>query len=125
MTEEGTSPPSGGWKTRAAIVLLGALGAVIFNILPLFLGSASDSLGLDHAQIGLLGSAYLGGYAVMIAAGFFWVERLPWRKTLAGALVAASALVCGVGFPQDFAVNVALVAGCGRGEGICCSCSWN
>ena len=113
MTEEGTSPPSGGWKTRAAIVLLGALGAVIFNILPLFLGSASDSLGLDHAQIGLLGSAYLGGYAVMIAAGFFWVERLPWRKTLAGALVAASALFCGVGFAQDFAVIVALVAGCG------------
>lgn len=113
MNEQAASARSASWKTRAAIVLLGALGAVVFNILPLFLGSASDSLGLNDAQLGLLGSAYLGGYAVMIAAGFFWVEHWPWRKTLAGALTGATVLFSLVGFVQDFVLIATLIAGCG------------
>jgi len=96
-----------------AIVLFGALGAVVFNILPLFLGAASDSLALSDTQLGFLGSAYLGGYGVMIAAGFFWVDRWPWRRSLATALLGAATLFVAVGFTQDFTLVAMLIAGSG------------
>jgi len=102
-----------GWKAKAGIVVLGAVGAVVFNILPLFLGAASDSFDLNDSQLGLLGSAYLGGYAIMIAAGFFWVDRWPWRRTLAAALLAAGGLFCSIPLVEGFAELGILVAACG------------
>ena len=105
------------WKEKTSIVLLGALGAVVFNLLPLFIGAASDSLNLDHAQAGLLGSAYLAGYGVMIASGIFWVDRLPWRAVLTVALISGAGLFFAITRVEGFAAVTALVIGCGMSLG--------
>jgi len=104
-------------QRSAALANVGvcSAGAMTFNVLPVLLGSAADSLALDNAQIGMLASLYLVGGTLVNTSAVLWVRRLDWRRTCAvsGALAAislgATALI------SNFAGLVALylLSGCG------------
>ena len=53
---------------RPAVVLAGvavsAIGAIFYNVLPLVVGVAQDTRGLDDRTAGLLGSAFFVGFTV-------------------------------------------------------------
>ncbi|NIB42184.1 MFS transporter [Pseudomaricurvus alkylphenolicus] len=59
-----------------------AIAYLIYNMLPLILGSAADSLGLNEKQIGYLGSIYMAGSTLSNISAVFWVRRLDWRKVV-------------------------------------------
>ncbi|NQD95011.1 MFS transporter, partial [Pseudomonas sp. CrR25] len=104
-------------------------GALLFNVMPIFLGGTAERFGLDNAQLGWLGSAYLAGFAMVSATAMIWIERFDWRRltqlslVLAGASLAACALVegyywllvtlllAGIGCGVFYTVGIAILAG--------------
>ncbi len=62
-----------------ATCLVSAVSAVMFNILPLFLGAAADAHNLSDLQLGLLGSAGLLGATLVALTSIVWVRRVNWR----------------------------------------------
>ena len=118
-------------QPRAVLIaacLLSAAGGLLFNVMPVFLGSAAARFALDDAQIGWVGSAYLGGFAPIAATSFLWINRFNWRKlTLAGGAISVlslaasalasgfvpliAALICaGLGLGTLYTVGIAIVA---------------
>jgi predicted MFS family arabinose efflux permease len=75
-----------------AALIASAIGALFYNVLPLYLGSAQDYRGLDNRAIGFLSSAFFLGYNVVTISAFFWIRRLSWAL-----IVAVSAPVAAVG----------------------------
>ncbi|NIB38314.1 MFS transporter [Pseudomaricurvus alkylphenolicus] len=55
---------------------------LVYNMLPIVLKSAGDSLGINEQQIGYLGSIYMAGSAISNIVAVFWVRRLNWRTTV-------------------------------------------
>ena len=64
-----------------AAVLLTALGALGFNVLPLLIGSAGDLFGSDERQLGILGSLFIGGKTLMYVALILCARHIDWRIT--------------------------------------------
>ncbi len=74
----------------APVMGTGAAAAMIFNILPVFLGSAAESFGLDESAAGWLATTYLAGFGISSVSAALWLHRLG-RKTLALALFFTAA----------------------------------
>ena len=73
--------------------LLSALGAMLYNILPLFLGVVQDARGYSDQQLGFLTSAYFVGFALITFSAFFWIRKVNWRITsLAMGLLTVAGL---------------------------------
>ena len=75
-------------------VVLSALGALFYNLLPMFLGVAQDYRELDNKSIGLLSSLFFAGYTLTTSTAFFWIRRINWRAvTLLSLIVGTLALL--------------------------------
>ncbi len=59
-------------------VALSALGALFYNLLPLFVGVAQDYRELNNRSVGLLGSVFFAGYTLTTGTAFFWIRRINW-----------------------------------------------
>lgn len=64
---------------------------LVYNMLPIILKSAGDTLGINEQQIGYLGSIYMAGSAISNIAAVFWVRRLNWQITVFATSVVACA----------------------------------
>ena len=97
-----------------AALIASAIGALFYNVLPLFLGSAQDYRGLDNRAIGFLSSAFFLGYNVVTISAFFWIRRLSWALIIAVSTpLAALALYAGT-LTESYAtllVSVAIAGG--------------
>ena len=74
------------------VVGAGAAAAMIFNILPVFLGAAAESFDLGESAAGWLATTYLAGFGLSSVSAALWLHRLG-RKTLALVLFVAAALL--------------------------------
>ncbi len=74
MNNRGLSVP-----LRVAACVLSAIGALVFNAFPLFLGALAEQFDLGDEQMGLLGSSYLGGFALVSFCALWWLGRLRVR----------------------------------------------
>lgn len=73
-----------------AASLASTIGGLLFNTLPVLLGSLADSFQLPPQQIGLLGSICFGGYLLGTLGAPLWMNRLNWRWfTAIGAVCTA------------------------------------
>ncbi len=97
-----------------AALLASAIGALFYNVLPLYLGTAQDDRGLDNRAIGFLSSAFFLGYNVVTISAFFWIRRLSWALIIAVSTpLAALALYAGT-MTESYAallVSVAVAGG--------------
>ncbi len=92
---------------KPTVILAGigmsAVGALFYNLLPLFLGAAQDYRGLSNPQLGLVSAAYFVGFTLATLTAFFWIRRASWRNvSLAVLPVAALSLLCAV-IASDYA----------------------
>lgn len=79
-----------------AALVLSAIGALFYNMLPLYLGIAQDFRQLDNRATGFINGAFFLGYNVVTISAFFWIRHVNWRKVfLVAAPVAAIALYAG------------------------------
>ena len=100
-----------------AVVGTGASAAMIFNILPVFLGKAAENYALSDSAAGWLGTIYLAGFGLSSVSASFWLQRVN-RRTLAVGIYAAAAplLLLGSTLDSYFLFAVLLFAiGCTLG----------
>ncbi|MDA8707744.1 MFS transporter [Hellea sp.] len=71
-----------------AVSMVSAIGGLVFNTMPLLLGTAGEAFGLSPAQLGTLSLTAGVGYLIGTLTGPLWVERVNWRVA-AFAIVAA------------------------------------
>jgi len=105
------------FAARTAAISLNVVCITYYNILPLVLGGAADTQGLEEDQLGFAAAAFMGGLAFINFTGFAWIRRYDWRLLVAGGnLVAALAFIAPVivfNYPLWIACN--LLAGCATG----------
>jgi predicted MFS family arabinose efflux permease len=78
----------------AATVILSAIaissiGAMFYNLLPMYLGTAQDSKGLATSQIGFISTAFFLGYNVITIWAFYWIRKWNWRVVTLVAMPVA------------------------------------
>jgi len=79
-----------------AALALSAIGALFYNMLPVYLGIAQDERQLDFARTGLISGAFFLGYNLVTISAFFWIRRVSWRKVFFATLpLGAAALYLG------------------------------
>jgi predicted MFS family arabinose efflux permease len=94
----------------AAGIIASAIGALFYNVLPIYLGTAQDFRGLDNRSIGFLSSAFFFGYNVATISAFFWIRRISWSLIVGIALpIAALSLFAGT-LTSSYALLLASVA---------------
>lgn len=82
-------------------VVLSALGALFYNLLPMFLGVAQDYRELDNQSIGLLSSMFFAGYTLTTSTAFFWIRRINWKTITWIALLIGSLALVLAGYSQS------------------------
>lgn len=114
MNAAAQSNPMDARTVIAAAIMASAVGAVFYNVLPLYVGTAQDFKALDNTAVGFLTSSFFFGFNVVTASAFFWIRRISWRKIVAAsAPVAALGLYAGT-LTHDYAsllVSVAVSGG--------------
>jgi predicted MFS family arabinose efflux permease len=79
------------WRVIVAACALSAIGALLYNVLPLFVGALDDSRALTAARIGSVTAVYYLSYSVVTSTGFLWIRRVDWRR------ISLLCLPCAVG----------------------------
>jgi len=99
----------------AAAVLISAIGALFYNVLPMYLGAAQDYRGLSNEQIGFIGTSFFLGFTLASSSAFYWIRRIDWRVVsyLAIAVAALGLLVAGGSDSYVSLLAGVFVAGCG------------
>ena len=70
--------PDNKFKNVASVItsalVLSGIGALYYNMLPLYFGMAQDSRQLTNSQIGAMGFAFFLGYNLLMISAFFWIR---------------------------------------------------
>ena len=93
-----------------AASVVSAAAALLFNVMPALLTAAATRFSLDAGQIGIVGSSYLAGFALVAATSNQWLGRFNWRALVGGgtAVSVVSLAACGL-VPTYGALLAALV----------------
>ena len=83
-------------------VMISALGAMTYNLLPLFLGTAQDFRELSDQAVGILSSSFYVGYTLTTMTANFWIRRFSWRMITLGAIPLAAAALLLAGFAETY-----------------------
>lgn len=85
------------WSRIIPALVASGLGAIFYNILPLYVGATQDSFNLSNIEAGTLGTAFFAGYNLATLSAFFWIQKVDWRKaTLLWLLVTLVGLGLGL-----------------------------
>jgi len=77
-----------GFVVILAVSMVSAIGGLVFNTMPLLLGTAGEAFSMSPAKLGSLSLTAGIGYLAGTLTGPFWVDRINWRVA-AFAIVAA------------------------------------
>lgn len=100
-------------RQLVAVVGTGAAAAMVFNILPVFLGKAAESFALSDSSAGWLATTYLAGFGTSSISAPLWLHRLA-RRSLARMLFLCAAVLLAAGAVMNaFAAIVAFLFAAG------------
>lgn len=102
-----------------AMLTVAMMGASVLTLLPLWVGTMTETLGFTTQQVGFLASADMVGIFVSSASAVLWVRRWNWRPLVLAGMALFLLANLGSMYTRDFAVLYALrvVAGFGCGAG--------
>ena len=99
---------------RAGVIFAGAvisaLGALTYNLLPLFLGTAQDFRDLSDQSVGILGSSFFAGFTLATLSGWFWIRRFSWRVVSFSAIPIAAGALMATGLTRSYLLMVIAIA---------------
>ncbi|MCC7411442.1 MAG: hypothetical protein IT495_07415 [Gammaproteobacteria bacterium] len=81
----------GGTLPVLAALCLSVTGPMLFKVLPLVVGAAAASFGLQPRQLGLLAASDLAGVFCAALLAPLWVRRVDWRRAARAALLVVVA----------------------------------
>ena len=83
------------WQAILAACVASAVGALIYNILPILVGVAQDSRGLSDQSVGFIASMFYVGFGMAACTSYFWIRQVNWQFV---TLIAVIIAVAGMGF---------------------------
>ncbi|HLK24759.1 MAG TPA: cytochrome P450 [Caulobacteraceae bacterium] len=100
-----------------AASVVSAAAALLFNVMPALLTAAATRFSLDAGQVGVVGSSYLAGFALVAATSNQWLGRFNWRALVGGATAVsvASLAACGLASTYGALLTALVVAGASLG----------
>lgn len=105
-------------KTIGTLVYLGIMGAIMFYLLPLFVGAlANEMSSLSINQLGIFASSDLTGLCLSSLTAFLWIRVISWRKmALLGILLIVGGNILAI-FANEFELLLItrIIAGFGQG----------
>ena len=110
MTQASNTNPMDRLGVIFSGVVISALGALTYNLLPLFLGTAQDFRGLSDQAVGILGSSFYLGFTLATTTAFFWIRRFSWRVVTFSAIPVAAGTLIAAGFTGSYLLMTLLVA---------------
>ncbi len=72
----------------ATSIVMGLALIIVFLLLPLFVGAATEYMAMSEQQLSWLASADLAGFCIAATAFVFFARKINWRWTAAGLLLA-------------------------------------
>jgi predicted MFS family arabinose efflux permease len=90
-TKHASRNPADAKLVVCAALAASTIGALFYNALPLYLGTAGESKSLTSEQIGLIGTAFFFGFNIAGFSAFAWVRRVHWRTVSLSLLPIALA----------------------------------
>lgn len=96
---------------------LSALYALVFNLLPINIGSAAEAFSLTYPQMGALGSLTLGGWVIGSIIAFALLNRMNWKQICTiGAVLASAGFIASAQVTEISHLNITwFIAGLGAG----------
>ncbi len=88
-------------------IIVSALGAMFYNLLPLFLGTAQDFRELSDQAVGILSSSFYVGFTLTTSSAYFWIRKFNWRTVTLISLPLAAATLALAGFAHSYALMIA------------------
>jgi predicted MFS family arabinose efflux permease len=79
MSVEQSKNPMDASTVILSAIVVSAIGALFYNLLPMYLGTAQDSKGLENSAIGFISTAFFFGYNVVTISAFHWIRKWSWR----------------------------------------------
>lgn len=106
-----------GGRVLLAACLASCAGALLFNIMPAFLGAATRSFALGDAELGWLASTYLAGFALPAVSAGWWLARFDHPGCARVGFLLSAGLVAACGAANGYAtlLGTMFVAGMGGG----------
>jgi cytochrome P450/predicted MFS family arabinose efflux permease len=102
----------------AAASMVSAGGALLFNVMPALLAAAATRFALNEGQVGMVGSSFLAGFALVAVTSNQWISRFDWRAVVGlGAVVSVAGLGACAAISSYGALLAALIAA-GAGLGV-------
>ena len=89
--KQGVSAAKGSFAVILAVSMVSAIGGLVFNTMPLLLGTAGDAFGFSPSKLGSLSLTAGIGYLAGTLTGPLWVERVNWRMAAFAILAAVIA----------------------------------
>jgi cytochrome P450/MFS family permease len=102
----------------AAASLVSAAAALLFNVMPALLTAAATRFSLDAGQIGVVGSSYLAGFAVVAATSNQWLGRFNWRALVGGGVAVSVISLAAGGFATTYGALLAALVVAGASLGV-------
>ncbi len=117
-----------------AAIAAATIGALMYNMLPIYLGSIEASKSLVSSQTGLIGTAFFLGFNVAGISAFAWIRRFNWRTVSLASLpvlllslflcvwlsafpaLLVGTVVCGVAFGINYTIGSVIVGDSSRPE---------
>ncbi|MEN9017522.1 MAG: MFS transporter [Hellea sp.] len=86
-----------------AVSMVSAIGGLVFNTMPILLGTAGEAFGFNNAELGNLSLMAGVGYLAGTLTGPLWVDSFQWQKTAFFIILAvAFSFLVSMGLPRDY-----------------------
>jgi cytochrome P450/predicted MFS family arabinose efflux permease len=100
-----------------AASLVSGAAALLFNVMPALLTAAATRFSLDAGQLGIVGSSYLAGFALVAATSNLWLSRFNWRALVGGGTAVSVVALAACGLAATYGALLAglVIAGASLG----------
>jgi cytochrome P450/predicted MFS family arabinose efflux permease len=102
----------------AAASMVSAASALLFSVMPVMLTAAATRFSLDAGQIGVVGSSYLAGFALVASTSNQWLGRFNWRALVGGGTAVSVASLTACGFATTYGALLAALVIAGGSLGV-------
>ena len=82
--------PLDNWRVILAACVASAVGAMIYNVLPLFVGAAQDDRGLSNQNVGFVVSMFFVGFGTVASSSYFWIRHVNWQLATFLAILSST-----------------------------------
>jgi MFS family permease len=98
--------------------LISACGALMFNVLPVFIGALAEEFAFSESQLGDVIASFNVAFTLAAVSALVWVRKVNWQiASIVGLVISIASFIAMTG-SADYAFILSLTASVGLGMGM-------